>query len=163
MTDARMSNSTERGARVRFPPPLVFLSALLGGIAMGHFVLRAPAPFGRTLGVAAGGLIVAVGIAVIVSARVWFTRTGQSPTPWKPSPSLILQGVYRFTRNPMYLGATTILLGLGVMLDNLWVCLFGLVALGIVHIIAVLPEERYLSEKFGESYTRYRDRVRRYL
>ncbi len=100
---------------------------------------------------------------MIVSARIWFTRTGQSPTPWKPTPSLIPQGPYRFTRNPMYLGATTILLGLGVASDNLWICVLALVALGIVHVIAVLPEERYLSEKFGESYTQYRARVRRYL
>lgn len=158
-----MSNSTERGARVQIPPPLVFLSALLGGVALRHFVAPAPAPLGRTLSVAAGGLVVVTGIALIVLARVWFTRTGQSPIPWKPTPSLIFQGPYRVTRNPMYLGATTILLGLGLALDNLWICLFALVALGVVHFIAVLPEERYLREKFGESYTQYLARVRRYL
>ena len=158
-----MSTSTERGARVRFPPPLVFLSALLGGIAMHRFVVPARAPLGRSLGVLTGGLLLVAGIAVIVSARIWFTRTGQNPIPWKPTPSLIFQGPYRFTRNPMYLGATTILLGLGLALDNLWVCLFAVAALGIVHLIAVVPEERYLSVKFGESYTQYMARVRRYL
>jgi protein-S-isoprenylcysteine O-methyltransferase Ste14 len=156
-------DTTERGARVRFPPPLVFLSALLGGIAMHHFVAPASVPLGRTLGAAAGGLVVVVGVAVIVSARIWFTRSGQSPTPWTPTPSLIFQGPYRFTRNPMYLGATTILLGLGLALGNLWIDVLAPVALGVVHVIAVLPEEQYLSEKFGDGYTQYRARVRRYL
>ena len=158
-----MNPRSERGARVRFPPPLVFLSALLGGVALRHFVAPAPAPLGRTLGIATGGLVIVMGIALIVLARVWFTRTGQNPVPWTPTPSLIFQGPYHFTRNPMYVGATTILLGLGVALDNLWICLFAVVALGIVHFMAVLPEERYLSEKFGESYTQYLARVRRYL
>ena len=158
-----MSNSTEHGAHVRIPPPLVFLSALLAGVALGHFVHPAALRLGRTLGVAAGGLVAVTGIALIVSARVWFTRTGQSPVPWKPTPTLIFGGPYRFTRNPMYLGATAMLVGLGVALDNLWICLFAPVALGIVHFVAVLPEERYLREKFGESYTRYLARVRRYL
>jgi protein-S-isoprenylcysteine O-methyltransferase Ste14 len=54
-------------------------------------------------------------------------------------------------------------LGLGVALDNLWISFFALPALAIVHFMAVLPEERYLSEKFGESYAQYLGKVRRYL
>jgi protein-S-isoprenylcysteine O-methyltransferase Ste14 len=48
-------------------------------------------------------------------------------------------------------------------MNNLWIVLFALPALLTVHLIAVRPEERYLTEKFGESYTRYLSRVRRYL
>jgi protein-S-isoprenylcysteine O-methyltransferase Ste14 len=158
-----MTDSTEHGARVFIPPPLVFLSALLGGIALRHVVAPAPVPLGRALGIAAGGLALMTGVALIGSARLWFARTGQSPVPWKPTPSLILRGPYRFTRNPMYLGATTILVGLGVALDNLWMVALAPVALALVHVLAVLPEERYLHQKFGESYALYRGRVRRYL
>jgi protein-S-isoprenylcysteine O-methyltransferase Ste14 len=160
-----MSASTpaERGARVSFPPPLVFVAGILLAVACRYLVAPARAPFDPTLRLVAGLAVVALGVAVIVSARVLFVRTGQSPVPWKPTPSLIFAGPYRFTRNPMYLGATTIMLGLGVALNNLWISLFAFLALGVVHWIAVLPEERYLSEKFGESYTQYLARVRRYL
>ena len=99
----------------------------------------------------------------MASARVHFARTGQSPIPWKPSPSLILRGPYRYTRNPMYVGMTLVEVGLGLAANNLWIALFALPALVIVHVIAVRPEERYLAEKFGASYKEYLAQVRRYL
>lgn len=153
----------ERGARVRFPPPLVFLAGILLGIAGQRFIATAPVPVARALGMTGGLLLLAAGLGLIVWARRLFTRTGQSPAPWKPSPELLLQGPYRFTRNPMYLGMTLITIGLGLATDNLWIALFALLALLTVHVIAVLPEERYLSEKFGESYQAYLAQVRRYL
>lgn len=157
------SPPAERGARVSFPPPLVFLIGLGLGVASGYLFGPARAPVPPTVRLLAGLLVIAGGIAVIVSARILFLRTGQNPVPWTPKASLILQGPYRFTRNPMYLGATTIVLGLGVALDNLWICLCALLALAVVHFIAVLPEERYLSQKFGQGYAQYLARVRRYL
>jgi protein-S-isoprenylcysteine O-methyltransferase Ste14 len=155
--------ASERGASVRFPPPLVFVSALALGTALDRFVRSGGLPLERPLRVGIAAAVIALGIALIVSARVLFVRTGQSPVPWKPTPSLIGSGPYRFTRNPMYLGATTILLGLGLMMDNGWVGALALPALAVVHYIAVLPEERYLQERFGGDYVAYMDRVRRYL
>ena len=102
-------------------------------------------------------------MSLVVSARILFKRSGQSPIPWKPTPELILQGPYRFTRNPMYLGVTLFAIGLGLALNNLWISLFAGLALMLVHFIAVLPEERYLAEKFGESYRSFLAQVRRYL
>ena len=63
----------------------------------------------------------------------------------------------------MYLGITLFELGLGLAANNLWISLFAVPALLTVHFIAVLPEEKYLSEKFGESYKIYLAQVRRYL
>jgi protein-S-isoprenylcysteine O-methyltransferase Ste14 len=157
------SNPAEKGARVRFPPPLVFLGGILLGVACAYVVAPAPLPVGRTAGVVAALVLLAAGVSLAASARVLFSRTGQSPVPWKPSPELILQGPYRFTRNPMYVGLTLVQAGLGLAMNNLWIVLFALPALLTVHLIAVRPEERYLTEKFGESYTRYLSRVRRYL
>ena len=157
------TNSVERGANVRFPPPLVFLGGILLGVAFDYFVKPAPVPVGRTISVIGGLLVLVAGLGFIASARIHFTRTGQSPVPWRPSPTLILNGPYRFTRNPMYIGVTLVELGLGLALNNLWISLFAVPALLTVHFIAVLPEERYLSEKFGESYKVYLAQVRRYL
>jgi protein-S-isoprenylcysteine O-methyltransferase Ste14 len=154
--------STERGASVHFPPPLVFLGLIVLGIALRYVVgsLTLPAAgWARWLG---AGLLLA-GVAVIVSARTLFVRTGQHPAPWKPSPELILQGPYRFTRNPMYLGLTCIQTGLGLGTGNAWIALLAPIALLIVHVIAVRPEEEYLTGKFGQSYRDYCLRVRRYI
>jgi protein-S-isoprenylcysteine O-methyltransferase Ste14 len=157
------ANSAERGANVRFPPPLVFLSAILLGVGFRYVVTPAPVPAARAISVVGGILIIMAGLGIIASARILFSRTGQNPMPWKPSPELILKGPYRFTRNPMYLGVTLFEIGLGLAVNNLWISLFALPALATVHFIAVLPEERYLSGKFGESYKNYVVRVRRYL
>jgi protein-S-isoprenylcysteine O-methyltransferase Ste14 len=157
------STSTERGARVSFPPPLVFVAGIGLGVACRYLIAPARAPIDSTLRLLAGLATVTIGVAFMGSARILFVRAGQSPAPWKPTPRLFFEGPYRFTRNPMYVGATTAVLGLGVTLNNLWISFFALPALGIVHFMAVLPEERYLSEKFSDSYAQYLGKVRRYL
>jgi protein-S-isoprenylcysteine O-methyltransferase Ste14 len=160
-----MTESTyeEAGASVRFPPPLVFLFCTLAGVALHYLVLPAPVPLVRVLSTVVGITIGLIAFAIVIPARVLFSRTGQNPIPWKPTPELIFRGPYRITRNPMYVGMTTFQVGLGVAVNNLWIVALALPALMIVHFIAVLPEERYLIEKFGEPYQAYLARVRRYL
>jgi protein-S-isoprenylcysteine O-methyltransferase Ste14 len=155
--------SAERGASVRFPPPLVFLASLGVGLAVRLAGVPASLPVDRTPRLALGALLVAAAIGLVGSARIRFLRTGQSPIPWTPTPQLIIAGPYRITRNPMYVGVTLLQIGLGVLLDNAWSAGLALVSLLVVHFIAVLPEERYLGEKFAGAYEEYRARVRRYL
>jgi protein-S-isoprenylcysteine O-methyltransferase Ste14 len=159
-------NSTQSkygGARVRFPPPLVFLTLVVIGVLLQRAVRPVAIPLGLWTRIGIGAVILLAGLSSVVSARIWFTRTGQSPIPWKPSPELLVQGIYRHTRNPMYVGVTVIQMGLGVLLDNLWISMLAPLALALVHFIAVRPEEAYLAEKFGDSYLHYKASVRRYL
>ena len=156
-----MTVPNKGGAKVRFPPPLVFLGAIVLGVIVQRKAVPLSLGFARGLRVGAGVLVLACGVSLVVSARILFKRTGQSPIPWKPTPELILQGPYRFTRNPMYLGVTLFVIGLGLAVNNL--SLFAAPALLVVHFIAVLPEERYLAEKFGQSYRSFLAQVRRYL
>src|SRR5215469_1914836 len=158
-----MKLPNEGGAQVRFPPPLVFLGAILLGVVVQRMAVPLSLLFAPALGVTAGALILACGVSLVVSARILFKRTGQNPIPWKTTPELILQGPYRFTRNPMYLGVTLFMIGVGLAVNNLWISLFAASALLVVHFIAVMPEERYLAEKSGESYQSFLAQVRRYL
>ena len=153
----------EGGARVYFPPPLVFLISIALGVVLQHAVRPLTIPVGRTLSITGGIVLIAVAVCLFVSALVLFRRTGQHPRPWKPTPELIPNGPYRFSRNPMYVAMTLFVLGLGIALNNLWVSIFAPVSLLAVHFIAVLPEERYLVGEFGEGYRGYIARVRRYL
>jgi len=162
LVDERWQNK-EGGARVYFPPPLVFLISIALGVVLQRAVRPLTIPVGRTLSITGGIVLIAVAVCLFVSALVLFRRTGQHPRPWKPTPELIPNGPYRFSRNPMYVAMTLFVLGLGIALNNLWVSLFAPVALLAVHFIAVLPEERYLVGKFGEGYRGYIARVRRYL
>jgi protein-S-isoprenylcysteine O-methyltransferase Ste14 len=153
----------ERGAAVRLPPPLVFLVCTLLGVALHHAVAPIALPIDQRLGAAAGVLLICLGLTLGIAANVQFSRTGQHPSPWKPSPELILAGPYRRLRNPMYVGFTLCQIGIGLAAGNLWIVLLALPALGVVHHSAVLPEEQYLTERFGVPYVAYLARVRRYL
>ncbi len=158
-----MTLPNKDGAKVRFPPPLVFLGAIIAGVIVQRMATPLSLQVAAGIRVAAGVLILVCGTSLVISARIWFTRTGQSPIPWRPTPELILRGPYRFTRNPMYVGVTLFVVGLGLTVNNIWISLFAAPALLVVHFIAVLPEERYLAEKFGESYRSFHAQVRRYL
>ena len=157
------STSAERGAEVRFPPPLVFLGTTLLGVALQSAGPDLSLPLDRWIGLGAGLLLLLAGLALGTAAHARFRRTGQHPAPWRPSPEFIRGGPYRFTRNPMYVGMSLIEIGLGLAVDNLWIVLLTAPALLAVHFIAVRPEERYLATKFGKPYVDYVASVRRYL
>lgn len=160
------AESAERGANVRFPPPAVYLAFILLGWSLSYAAalpVPGPQPVTRYVSLAAGLAIFLAGLWLIVDASKLFRRTGQHPAPWKPSPELVLSGAYRFTRNPMYVGMTCIQAGLGLAVNNLWIALLAAFSLLTVHFLAVVPEENYLTDKFGDSYRSYLIKVRRYL
>jgi protein-S-isoprenylcysteine O-methyltransferase Ste14 len=157
------TESAEKGADVRFPPPLVWLGGVILGLIIDYLVMAMPFPIARTARFALSGALLGLGVGLALAARGLFKKTGQSVRPWDPTPELIFDGPYKFTRNPMYLGLTLFQIGLGLLLNSIWVSALALLALAMVHFIAVLPEERYLSTKFGDSYRNYLGRVRRYL
>jgi protein-S-isoprenylcysteine O-methyltransferase Ste14 len=157
------AQSKAGGARVRFPPPLVFVVWIGVGVLLQRFVLRGSLPIAPTVRVVLGVVVALAGLAFGAPAIRQLRRTGQDPAPWLPSPELVVAGIYRHSRNPIYVGMTILQLGIGVALGNPWIA--GLAAAGLltVHFVAVRPEEAYLAEKFGEPYLRYKAAVRRYV
>ena len=155
--------SRQGGARVRFPPPFVFLGFLLVGVLVHSVVLPLRFPLPRSITLAAGALLVVLAIALFATTLRLFRATGQSPRPWLPTPSLIVEGTYRFSRNPIYVAMTLAQVGLGLLLDNAWIVALSAASLTAVHFMAVRPEEAYLLDRFGEPYRSYLESVRRYL
>ncbi len=149
-------------APVRLPPPLVPLFALALGWALQLFLplprIAAGAP--RWL---AGALLCALGVGVVFSAFGLFRKTGQDPAPWEPSPELLATGIYRFTRNPMYLGLGLLQAGIGVLLGNLWMVALVPASWAVIYWTAIRHEEAYLERKFGIAYLDYKKSVRRWL
>jgi protein-S-isoprenylcysteine O-methyltransferase Ste14 len=151
------------GARVRVPPPLVFLTGVCGGALIDAFAWPLPFSFGRAARLTVASVVGLVGLLLMASTISWFRRTGQDPQPWKPTPELIARGPYRFCRNPMYIGMSLLQGSAGLFFDRLWILLLVVPALVLVHFTAVLPEERYLAERFGDAYRAYLASVPRYL
>lgn len=157
-----MEASAPDGAKVRIPPPLVYLAGVAAGVAL-HWLLPLPLPFGAIVRAVAAIACAALGVAMIAGALRLFERTGQDPKPWKSTPEIVSSGVYRFTRNPMYVGMGLLQASFAFALANGWI--LGLLApvLAVVHATAVRHEEAYLEAKFGSAYTEYKRSVRRWL
>ena len=113
----------------------------------------------KTVRVAVLGAVLGIGSRAVRTMR----RTGQDENPWKPTPSLIESGPYRFTRNPMYLQLVIICIGFAFILENAWILLLTPLAALALQELAIRPEEAYLERKFGETYLAYKRRVRRWL
>ena len=152
-----------RTAGVIAPPPLIFLAGLGFGLLADRLLGIPPMDismplrggFGLTLGVS--------GAALIAAALGRFGKAGTPAEPWKPTTALTTSGVYRLTRNPMYVGMAILLAGLAVGLGS-WGALFALpLVCLIIDRFVIVREERYLEDLFGDSYATYRNRVRRWL
>jgi protein-S-isoprenylcysteine O-methyltransferase Ste14 len=120
-------------------------------------------PFGVRVGVALA--LVAIGQSISISGMVSFRRAKTTMNPIKPSAasSLVTNGVYRFTRNPMYLGLSITLMGWAVFLSNPLALLAVPLFVLYMERFQINPEERVLSSLFGAEYAAYKEKVRRWL
>jgi protein-S-isoprenylcysteine O-methyltransferase Ste14 len=110
-----------------------------------------------------GVVLAALGCALMGSAIGLFRRSGQDPAPWVSTPEVIATGVYKLTRNPMYLGMGLLQTGIGVALSNGWVVAFVPLTWLAIYFLAIRHEEAYLEQKFGSVYSDYKRSVRRWL
>lgn len=150
-----------RWLETRIPPPLVMLLCALIGYLGSCLWPGAALPLPALL---AGG-VMATGAALNLLPKLAFRRARTTVNPLRPmaSSALITHGVFRYTRNPMYLGQATFLTGAMLYLQNP-VALLA-VPLFVLYItrLQILPEERALSACFPEAYPQFRQRVRRWL
>jgi protein-S-isoprenylcysteine O-methyltransferase Ste14 len=109
--------------------------------------------------------LVALGTAVGL-AGVWsFRKARTTVNPWRVhgSTELVVSGIYRHTRNPMYVGLLLALLGWGVYLANAFALLLALAFVPFMNHFQIRPEERALQHAWGEDFLRYCRRVRRWF
>lgn len=143
--------------RVFLPPPLIFAGLLATGLSLdGNSFRFAPVPI-------IGMAIAASGLALVVIAFGLFRSSKTRPEPWQPASSLVVRGLYRFTRNPMYLGMALLSLGIAMAFTSLPGVLLAFAALVIVDHFVVTREEAYLTRRFGQNYIAYKAKVRRWL
>lgn len=154
----------EDRAAVRIPPPLMNLIGIGLGVALDRLVWPMEVgALGGAAGVGLGAVLVLLGVTANALAFVHFRRTGQNPKPWKPTPALVAQGIYRYSRNPMYVGMGLIQAGIGIATGVLWIAVMVVPVLAAVYFTAIRHEEAYLEKKFGQPYRQYKASVRRWL
>jgi protein-S-isoprenylcysteine O-methyltransferase Ste14 len=154
--------SSERDvAGVPVPPPLIYIAGLAAGGVVEFFrSTTGPAwPISVTIAVA-GGL---AWLVLDGSAMARFRRAGTPVIPFSPTTALVVDGPYRFSRNPIYLGMAALYIGLAVILGLMWAFLFLPFVLLAIDRLVIAREEPYLERKFGEEYVAYKRRVRRWI
>ncbi len=156
------------------PPPLIYIGFLLAGWVVFRFANpEVLGEAGRWLKLGFGmetqtrrivslPLIIG-GLLLDGAAAGYFRRLGTAVEPWKPSTVLATDGLYRLSRNPIYLGFAITYVGLAVAMDSVLTLLLLIPCLFVVDRFVIQREERYLSAKFGADYDAYRARVRRWL
>ena len=159
--------NVKENAGVRIPPPAIYLGVLALALAI-DLAVGGPS-FSAAIGLA-GVIRTVIGVALflggmfVAAAGVSrFNAAGTEVRPWLPSTTLVTSGIYRYTRNPMYLGLAISYAGLSLLADSI-IALAFLVPLVIVITYAVIRrEEHYLEVRFGDDYRAYMRRVRRWI
>lgn len=164
MMDMKMHDALDvRGPGIIVPPPLIFAGALTAGIMIDRYAtglstfIQAPPRY--VLAFIAG----LIGIGLISAALGKFRSAGTRPEPWQPSSALVATGIYRITRNPMYLGMATVYAGLALAFDSPSALLMLIPVIATIQLGVIKREERYLLGKFDDAYRAYMTQVRRWI
>ncbi len=154
---------TLHALELKIPPPLVALCIALAMWLTSRIVRPIDVPHLLRIGAALAFLV--VGIGFDVAGLVSFMRARTTVNPLRPAATsaLVVSGVYRLTRNPMYLGLLLVLVAWATFLANGVAYLLAPLFVLYIGRFQIVPEERMLADKFGTDFAAYRARVRRWL
>ncbi|GMV22214.1 MAG: hypothetical protein AMXMBFR57_21630 [Acidimicrobiia bacterium] len=149
--------------RTRIPPPIVgvLIAASMRAVADVPPAWVIPTPLARVVAIA----LVVIAVTVDVSALVAFGRARTTANPFRPERAtrMVTGGVYRITRNPMYLGMALLLSAWAIRQASAWALLGPVAFVAYITHFQIRPEEAALTGKFGEEYVAYTRRVRRWI
>jgi protein-S-isoprenylcysteine O-methyltransferase Ste14 len=151
--------------QVRIPPPILLLVCLISGWGLdwGRSWLILPATLWTRPRVALAGALILLGLGLIGYCAWQFKRTHTCIEPWRATSSIITEGPYRYSRNPIYLGFAIAAAGIALVFNSCWMLLSVLAFVWMANKLVIEREEEYLERKFGESYSNYRRETRRWL
>ena len=152
-----------KSLEAKIPPPLVaaVIALAMWGISQLAPSLQVP----KFLRVSAAAAALLVGIGFSAAGLLAFRRARTTVNPTKPeqASSLVRSGIYRITRNPMYVGLLCVLVAWAVFLFSVWPLLGPIVFVLYIQRFQIAPEERALGKLFGSEYADYQAKVRRWL
>ena len=156
-----MAYGSDRIVAFRLWPPVAIGAPLVAGLV-------ATGTWGDPVGL--GGWRVPLGWALVLLFVAWngwslwlFARHETGLLPGQSTEAMIEEGPYRLSRNPLYVGLLALYVAIALLASSFWTLVLLPVAVLLVLWGAVLPEERFLRERFGTSYVDYTRRVRRWL
>jgi len=162
-TAATVKTIEQDSPGVNLMPPAVFFTCLAAGGLMEFFFPRTFPMLPEMLRFFLGAGLGVSGFALMLAADTTFKRIGTNVPTNLPATTFVAQGVYRFSRNPMYVGGSAFFLGIGLMVGSPWMVV-AYFPLGVYLAGYVVPrEEAYMARAFGDDYRSYCRQVRRWL
>ncbi len=151
----------KRGPGLRFPPPLLPLALIAGGWGLNDL---SPLALGSLPWLVwAGILLLVIAGLIALLTLLQFLRARTHIEPWHPTTTVIRDGLFRYSRNPIYLSFCIATAGAGLWLNNAWILLGLPLLVVLLWRLVIAREEAYLERKFGEPYREYCRQVRRWL
>ncbi len=149
--------------RIPWPPILFVIFAALGAAL--HWAMPLPWADGAVAAALsmAGVFFIAAAIALELAAVLAFRKAHTTILPHRAARALITGGPFRFTRNPIYVGNTMLVLGAALVFGVGWMVASAILAAVAVHHLAVRREEKHLAVTFGEAWRQYAERVPRWV
>lgn len=146
------------------PPPLIYAVPLIAGL-MFHvlFPVRLIPILPRIVRSILGGVFIGLASTFVSITFRMMRRANTNVDPRQPATSLVVEGPFQITRNPLYLSMTIFYLGVTLLVNTLWPALLLPLILFMMRKGVIDREERYLERKFGEQYLRYKASTRRWL
>lgn len=148
---------------MNLPPPVWVIGCMLSGMFFDRMLSLPALPLPSLAAYLLGGALILAGSAIIAAGVISFRRAKTPVEPWKPARALVTDGLYRHTRNPMYLGMMVFYAGVTILRTSLGAALLLPVLIVIIQSRVIAREELHLLTVFGKDYADYCRRVRRWL
>ena len=156
-----MKDNTSDNAGVITIPPIIYLVGLLLGLLIHYFY---PLRFlSASVSVRLGVLLILVAIPIALLGVLALKRAETPVDVRKPTTAIVTNGIYRLSRNPMYVSLAFVYLGIACWVNSLWILLLIVPVLVVVDQGVIKREEQYLEQNFGDEYLRYKSEVRRWI
>lgn len=152
-----------RWLELRIPPRVVAVVVGLGMWVASTLAPRFDSPLSHHWGSALAGAVAGAAITFTGAATLRAARTTLLPLRPQRTTALVTTGIFRWTRNPMYLGLVAALIGWAAYLSAAWSLLGPVLFVLYINRFQIQPEERVLTELFGTDYADYTRRVRRWI
>ena len=162
------TNFVDRARVISFPPIIflffVNLAFLVSMTNMYYFqIYDLPRQLDILRSLPIGVLLILVALVVLYFSLREFTKINEDPIPTSPSNQIIKDNVYAYSRNPMYLALLILQIGLGMLLSVIHIIFFVFFTYLVFKYYVIIPEEKYLEDKFGKEYLNYKKSVRRWF
>ncbi len=161
MEEMSSNSTTKDHADVQLLPPMVLFGLLLASLTLDFFI---PLPLDLgVIGLAIGIMLALDGVLLIVWSANLFKKAGTAVPPNRPTKHIVMDGAYKFTRNPIYVGFILGHAAMVLLFDTIWLAATLPIFFIYIDRYVIPREEAYLTRKFGQTYTDYCARVKRWV